>query len=43
MAADGIRILSMIARHPDFPPEIKRRAQAELNALRQEGLDKVIQ
>jgi outer membrane protein assembly factor BamB len=43
LAADGILLLTMIARHPDFRPDVKRQAQAELNALRQEGLDKVLQ
>jgi outer membrane protein assembly factor BamB len=43
LAADGILLLSMIARHRDFPPKVKQQAQAQINALRQEGLDKVIQ
>jgi outer membrane protein assembly factor BamB len=43
MAGDGILLLTMIARHPDFRPDVRRQAQAELNALRQEGLDKVLQ
>jgi outer membrane protein assembly factor BamB len=43
LAADGILLLTMIARHPDFPPKVKQQAQAEINALRQEGFDKVVQ
>jgi outer membrane protein assembly factor BamB len=43
LAADGILLLTMIARHPDFPPKVKQQAQAQINALRLEGLDKVIQ
>jgi outer membrane protein assembly factor BamB len=43
LAADGILLLTMIARHRDFPPKVKQQAQAEINALRQAGLDKVIQ
>jgi outer membrane protein assembly factor BamB len=43
LAADGILLLTMIARHRDFPPKVKQQAQAQINALRQEGLDRAIQ
>jgi outer membrane protein assembly factor BamB len=43
LAADGILLLTQIARFPDFRSDVRRRAQDQLNALRQEGLDKVIQ
>jgi outer membrane protein assembly factor BamB len=43
LAADGILLLTQIARFPDFRSDVKKRAQDQLNALRQEGLDKVIQ
>jgi len=40
LAADGIFLLTQIARYPDFRPDVRQRAQTQLNALRQEGLDK---
>jgi outer membrane protein assembly factor BamB len=43
LAGDGILLLTQIARFPDFRSDVKKRAQDQLNALRQEGLDKVIQ
>jgi outer membrane protein assembly factor BamB len=43
LAADGILLLTQIARFPDFRSDVRKRAQDQLNALRQEGLDKVIQ
>jgi outer membrane protein assembly factor BamB len=43
LAGDGILLLTQIARYPDFRSDVRRRAQEQLNALRQEGLDKVIQ
>ena len=39
LAADGIRLLTQIARFPDFRSDVRQRAQTQLNALRQEGLD----
>jgi outer membrane protein assembly factor BamB len=41
LARDGIRLLNAFG-HMDFPPRVKRQAQAELNALRKEGLDQPI-
>jgi hypothetical protein len=43
LAIEGIRLLAVFSRHPDFPPRIRQQAQNELNALRREGLDKVIE
>jgi outer membrane protein assembly factor BamB len=43
LAIEGIRLLAVFSRHPDFPPRIRQQAQTELNALRREGLDKVIE
>jgi outer membrane protein assembly factor BamB len=43
LAADGILLLTQIARFPDFRSDVKKRAQDQLNALRIEGLDKAIQ
>ncbi|MDR1565905.1 MAG: hypothetical protein LBS48_01315 [Treponema sp.] len=43
LAGDGILLLTQIARFPDFRSDVRKRAQDQLNALRQEGLDKVIQ
>jgi outer membrane protein assembly factor BamB len=43
LAIEGIRLLTVFSRHPDFPPRIKQQAQNELNALRREGLDKVVE
>jgi outer membrane protein assembly factor BamB len=43
LARDGILLLTQIARFPDFRPDVRKRAQDQLNALRQEGSDKVIQ
>ncbi|MCL2478997.1 MAG: hypothetical protein FWF22_05805, partial [Treponema sp.] len=40
LAEDGILLLTQIARYPDFRSDVKQRAQAQLNLLRQEGLDK---
>ena len=40
LAQDGILLLTQIARYPDFRSDVKARAQAQLNALRQEGLDR---
>lgn len=42
LAADGILLLTQIARFPDFRSDVKKRAQDQLNALRIEGLDKPI-
>jgi outer membrane protein assembly factor BamB len=42
LAADGVLLLTMIARNQDFPPKVKQHAQNEINALRQEGFDKII-
>jgi outer membrane protein assembly factor BamB len=42
LAADGIILLTQIARFPDFRPDVRKRAQDHLNALRQEGLDTAI-
>jgi outer membrane protein assembly factor BamB len=41
LAIEGIRILALFGRHPD--PRVKQKAQSELNALRGEGLDKVME
>jgi outer membrane protein assembly factor BamB len=41
LAAQGILLLTQIARYPDFRSDVRRRAQDHLNALRQEGLDTV--
>ncbi|MDR2618819.1 MAG: hypothetical protein LBC62_08120 [Treponema sp.] len=43
LAGDGILLLTQIARFPDFRSDVRKRAQDQLNALRQEGLDKIIQ
>jgi outer membrane protein assembly factor BamB len=41
LAGEGIRLLNAFG-HMDFPPRVKRQAQAELDALRKEGLDQPI-
>jgi outer membrane protein assembly factor BamB len=41
LAREGIRLLNAFG-HMDFPPRVKRQAQAELDALRREGLDQPI-
>jgi outer membrane protein assembly factor BamB len=41
LAYAGIRLLYAFS-HSDFPPVIKRQAQQELDALRREGLDRVV-
>jgi outer membrane protein assembly factor BamB len=41
LARDGIRLLRAFG-HTDFPPRVRRQAQAELDALRREGLDRPI-
>jgi outer membrane protein assembly factor BamB len=43
LAIEGIRLLAHFSRHPDFPFRVKQQAQNELNALRREGLDKVVE
>jgi outer membrane protein assembly factor BamB len=42
LAIAGIRLLNAFG-HLDFPPVVKRQAQRELDALRREGLDKVLE
>lgn len=42
LAQAGIRLL-MAFGHMDFPPVVKRQAQREIDALRREGLDKVLE
>jgi outer membrane protein assembly factor BamB len=42
LAADGILLLTQFARYPDFRPDVRARAQVQLDALRREGLDRVI-
>jgi outer membrane protein assembly factor BamB len=42
LAQAGIRLL-MAFGHMDFPPAVKRQAQREIDALRREGLDKVLE
>jgi outer membrane protein assembly factor BamB len=42
LAQAGIRLL-MAFGHMDFPPVVKRQAQRELDALRREGLDQVLE
>jgi outer membrane protein assembly factor BamB len=42
LAIAGIRLLNAFG-HMDFPPVVKRQAQRELDALRKEGLDKVLE
>jgi outer membrane protein assembly factor BamB len=42
LAAEGINLLNGFGLM-DFPPDVKRQAQAELNALRREGLDRPLQ
>ncbi|MDR2101345.1 MAG: PQQ-binding-like beta-propeller repeat protein [Treponema sp.] len=42
LAQAGIRLL-MAFGHMDFPPAVKRQAQREIDALRKDGLDKVLE
>jgi len=39
LAADGILLLTQIARFPAFRSDVRQRAQDQLNALRLEGYD----
>jgi outer membrane protein assembly factor BamB len=43
LANAGIRILALFASYPDFPPVIRQQAQQEMDALRREGLDRVLE
>jgi outer membrane protein assembly factor BamB len=42
MAADGLRILRYYMNLPSFPNHIKAQIQEQVNALRREGLDRVL-
>jgi hypothetical protein len=42
LAAEGLRILRYYMNQPSFPNHIKAQIQEQVNALRREGLDRVI-